>query len=249
MAALFHFFLNALQKIQLGWSNTKSMLFDGVDEYVNIPDHSSLNITDNLSISFWFKSTASGTWHYLITKAGAVVSNTFQYWMRLRTGGDILFNVYQTGDGSTYKQIRSSSVWNDGNWHHVVGTFASGTIKLYIDGTEDTSATIAGTATSIGTQSVPLTLGAYATNSQYTPCTLDEITIWDTTILDAGDVTELWNSGTPQDPTTITTSANLVSYWQMGDSPDTISTIQDRIGSNDGTPVNMEAGDIVTDTP
>lgn len=242
--SLHHNFFGALQKA--GWSNTKSLLFDGVDEYVQVSNDSSLNITDNLSVSLWFKSTAGGTWHYLVSKSAPA---NMQYFLRLRTGGDVLLTTYQQGDGSVYRQVRSSATWNDGNWHHVVGTFSGGTMALYIDGSEDTSATFTGSGTSIGTQSVDLTIGAYAQNSQYTPCTLDEITIWDTAVLDSGDVTELYNSGTPQDPTTITTSANLVSYWQMGDSPDTISTIEDRVGTNDGTPVNMESGDIVTDTP
>lgn len=245
MAALFHFFLNALQKIQAGWSNTKSMEFDGIDDYVNVPNHSSLNITDNLSISFWFKTTETGYFHYFLSKAD---TGELQYFVRMRDG-NIMFTVYEEGDGSPSKQIRGSGVYNDGNWHHAVCTFSSGTIKLYVDGSEDLSGSISGTGTSIGAQTADLTLAAYAQNGQYQTCSLDEVTIWDTAVLDSGDVTELYNSGIPQDPTTITTSANLVSYWQMGDSPDTISTIQDRVGSNDGTPTNMDSGDIVTDVP
>ena len=39
-------------------SNIGSIVFDGVDDYVNIPDNSSLNPTKNLTLSCWVNITS-----------------------------------------------------------------------------------------------------------------------------------------------------------------------------------------------
>ena len=53
-------------------------------------------------------------------------------------GGSLAGAVRFTGDGPT---IVSTSVVDDNEWHHVAICRASGTTKMYIDGTEEGSAT------------------------------------------------------------------------------------------------------------
>ena len=74
---------------------------------------------------------------------------------------------------------------------------------------------------------------------------VDEVGVWGS-VLSGGDITSIYNSGTPAD----LASFSPLSWWMMGDSPDTISTFYDR-GSegNDATPTWAEAGDIVNETP
>ena len=72
---------------------------------------------------------------------------------------------------------------------------------------------------------------------------IDEVTIYNAE-LTSGEVTTLYNSGTPSEPST----TNLVSYYKMGDG-DTYPTITDNQGSNNGTMTNMGSEDIVLDTP
>ena len=45
-----------------GFPNTKSLSFDGVDEYVKTPDnYTLLDGLENVAFSFWIKPTDSGT--------------------------------------------------------------------------------------------------------------------------------------------------------------------------------------------
>ncbi|MEV0290893.1 LamG-like jellyroll fold domain-containing protein [Kribbella sp. NPDC050820] len=56
----------------------------------------------------------------------------------MRTNGSIVFGV---NDGSQ-RTLTSTSGKNDGLWHHVVGTFDNGAMKLYVDGALAGSASV-----------------------------------------------------------------------------------------------------------
>ena len=79
---------------------------------------------------------------------------------------------------------------------------------------------------------------------------IDEVGFFDYS-LTSGQVTSLYNSGVPTDLDNTSGVTAPVHWWRMGDGSDTITTINDvgTTGGNNGTPTNMEAGDIVTDTP
>ena len=62
------------------------------------------------------------------------------------------------------------------------------------------------------------------------------------------EITEIYNSGKPKDLLTHSASANIISYWRMGDAG-TFPTIPDFKGSNHGTLINLTADDIVEDIP
>ena len=77
---------------------------------------------------------------------------------------------------------------------------------------------------------------------------IDELTVWDTAVLSPSDIATLYKGGTPNDPSDLVTSANLVSHWKMGDGS-TPPTLNDEVGSNPGTMVNMDASNFVGDVP
>ena len=73
---------------------------------------------------------------------------------------------------------------------------------------------------------------------------LDEVAIWNTD--ETANVAAIYNSGTTHDLALLTSPP--VHYWRMGDG-DTFPDIVDNVGSLDFEMFNMNAGDIVTDTP
>ena len=69
------------------------------------------------------------------------------------------------------------------------------------------------------------------------------------TVLSSGAVTSIYNGGTPTD---LSSQVDLLGYWRNGDTAGTsvYPTIKDdSSNSNDGTMINMVAGDIITDAP
>jgi hypothetical protein len=56
-------------------ANMGSIVFDGVDDYVNIPNNSSFNVTDNISVEMWVRieTTQSNNLGFLIKYAKIIV--------------------------------------------------------------------------------------------------------------------------------------------------------------------------------
>lgn len=220
--------------------NTKSLLFDGVDDYVTMGNPTELQITGALSISFWFKSpsNATGDNDMAIIKDD-LVNRCFAIWTNdfggIKTIG---FHIFSSGTTS----VQSSISYNDGNWHHVMCVFIPSTsMKIYVDGVNDGSNTTSIPAT-IPNDPADFNLGT--TNGSYMfEGNLDEVAIWNTD--QTANVATIYNSGTPTD----LASLSPVGWWRNGDG-DTYPTITDHgSGGNDGTMTNMTSGDIVTDTP
>ena len=75
---------------------------------------------------------------------------------------------------------------------------------------------------------------------------IDEVSAFDS-VLSAENITSIYNSGVPND----ISSLNPVLWFRMGDdTEDVFPTIKDKgSGGNDGTMTNMSSDDIVEDVP
>ena len=114
-------------------ANTYSMTFDGTN-YFNAGNDNSLNWgTANGTVSCWFKTSynASGVQDLVIN--GSYASGGKGYILYLDSSERIGFYL---DDNSSPSGVLSTSSVNDGDWHHVVGVRNSGTMKLYLDGSE-----------------------------------------------------------------------------------------------------------------
>jgi hypothetical protein len=77
---------------------------------------------------------------------------------------------------------------------------------------------------------------------------IDEVSIWDAILTDT-DISNIYNSGTPNNLAVHAKAANLQAWYRMGDG-DTFPTVTDNSSNtNDGTMNNMDSGDFVTDVP
>lgn len=75
---------------------------------------------------------------------------------------------------------------------------------------------------------------------------LDEVTYLSGRIFTAGEVASLYNGGTPANPRKLASiQADLESWYRMGESRDSATTVFDEVGSNDLTLVNMDASNYV----
>jgi len=159
-------------------------------EYLSHTDNASLSLeTGDFSYSLWvnFESATDGM---LITHCG---NPSCGYYTHTISGGP----SFRFADSSMASTDWS---WNPSNgvWYHVVFTFNNTTddITFYIDGTAVSTQTMSSTLTD---SSADFQIGKTAYfNSNYYDGLLDEITIFDYE-LTSGDVTTLYNSGTPLD--------------------------------------------------
>jgi len=215
------------------FTNTKSVRFDGVDDYV---DTATIDIGSTNSISFWMKRS---TLDNGVVLGDVNASSKYALW--LDTGSNINFRL---GNNDSGRLRINSSLLSDGNWHHHCFSRNGVAVNYYIDAVLQTNITLNTLNAAAGTTSTIQKIGARADLLLPLNGGLDEIALFNSE-LSQSDITAIYNSGAPND----LTSLSPISWWRMGDG-DTFPTLTDNgSGGNNGTMTNMTSGNIVTDVP
>ena len=210
-----------------GFGN-RSRSFNGVDDYISIPDIN--ESTTNLSVALWVKTTDQD-WVTTHLAHWRTLSNNRAWWIgpsrTAETNGKKLM-VYLSGDGDgadPVKRYYGTTDVSDGTWHHVAFTWDNGTLKLFVDGSEETTTKVFDHAmTTIYNSDGPITVGCTWVNDA--PANLGsggkaDVRIYNST-LTATDISDIYNG------TNITT--NLVGHWLTD-----ADNLLDNAGSNNGT--------------
>ena len=221
------------------FTNQYSVSFDGTDDYMDIPDADIFSLgngsgTDNaFSISAWFNADSIGT-NYIATKD----SNSNREWAFRTVSSQLHFFAFGTGGG--YIGRKYSTNLSNGQWYHAVVTYdaskASSGIKLYLNGTRVDDANYAsGTFTASKNTSSEVRVSALQVNNTYSAGKVDELSFFNTE-LSSSDVTAIYNSGVPND----ISSLSPIGWWRMGDNDGgTGTTVTDQgSGGNNGTLTN-----------
>ena len=213
------------------FSNTLSTTFDGIDAFVDCGNDSSLQMSGNFSISIWLKYSAAFT-GYAFSGCG----NKYGIYMQSN-----LINLQHRNTSNVFKSVSSTSAFNDGNWHHVLGVNDGTNLLLYIDGVLNNSNALGGASI---TSTLSARIGSISTASGWEfSGTIDEVAVWNSD--QSANASTIYNSGVPND----ISSLSPVSWWRMGDG-DTYPTITDNgSGGNDGTMTFMSSANFVPDVP
>ena len=219
------------------FSNTKSIDLDGIDDYVEVADADNLSfgngVTDSpFSVSTWWKmDNANGF------RGVQKYSSSYEY--RINTIGSSGILKCQLYDNSNTIYIgQQSNVGLSsyvGQWIHVVMTYdgssSSSGIKLYLNGSLFASSDDSnGSYTAMHNTTSPFRLGKLTTG--YADGLIDETAIFSSE-LSASDVTTIYNSGVPND---ISSISGLVSWWRFEGTGTTAT--DSGSGGNDGTLTN-----------
>jgi hypothetical protein len=210
-----------------GWNPGKrgnGLVFDGTDDYVNVPDSTSLNISGTVSISAWVKAPNSNQNLCFVSKR--VSSSPFTMYSLCVSGADsfgnssgkkIYFLMMESNSGN-YRGSYTTADVVDGNWHHIVAVSdASGaSLTIYVDGvsvalTNDHS----GGSWPNTNNSQPLTIG-FNNGSGYFNGPIDEVRIYNRA-LTASEVRLLYGAGSRIINRKIATNSGLLAYWPLDD--------------------------------
>tara|TARA_R100000329_G_scaffold17001_1_gene17271 strand:+ start:1966 stop:2685 length:720 start_codon:yes stop_codon:yes gene_type:complete len=239
MQIAIHGILAASASAVASFSNTKSLEFDGVDDFVDFGNPTSLQITGDLTISAWLKTSMSNT-GFVISK-DALHSGRNYALVVVDVSGTLRARFFIVKSNSLVNVTSTTIDVGDNNWHHIVGINDGSNLKIYVDG--NLEATNAGAGGTIDNDSVDFEIGRRGDNNQFYNGHIDEVAVWNSD--QSSNVATIYNSGSPAD----LTSLSPVSWWRNGDG-DTFPTLTDNgSGSNNGTMTNMTSGDIVTDVP
>ena len=229
------------------FTNEKSLLFDGVDEYVTVGAISEITSATAFSVSQWVKVTTTSVGQFIWRRGASGNQIALQY----NASNILIFFI----EGNTTYASSTSSPLTINTWHNVTVVYdgtqgtANDRAVIYVDGVDVTNTHNGTHPTSTSSNTNTMNIGANNTGGQPWNGNIDEFAFYDYA-LTSGQVTSIFNSGTPTDLDNTSGVTAPVHWWRMGDS-DTYPTITDvgTTGGNDGTMTNMESGDIVTDTP
>ena len=138
-------------------------------QYVSVPHSSIFNITSQLTIEMWMK-TSDGSEQYFTTKGND------SWYVAINGGGSGFGKVTFFLNGTSGGWLTSTQTVNDGNWHHIACTYNGSNRQIYIDGVLSVSAATTGNI-STGTSNIEIgsrtVSGGYYFNGQ-----MDELRFW-----------------------------------------------------------------------
>ncbi|WP_307669422.1 sialidase family protein [Streptomyces sp. V2I9] len=114
----------------------KAMTFDGQDDYLRLVSCSdSLRLgAGDFTFTGWFRHTAT-TGALPIVWAYGMGSGVRQFWLRAEPGRGSLRAAIDTG--TEYAEVKTTSSYNDGQWHHAVFKRQAGRLTLSVDGGQE----------------------------------------------------------------------------------------------------------------
>ena len=188
-----------------------ALQFDGVDDYVLIPDNDSLDMgTGSFTLEAWFKSNGDLTqdaWIYIKEETDSHPS----YGFRVRADGSLRGGMQN--NGSTYTTYGSG--YDDSKWHHIamVVDRQNKTQKMFADGVQ------VGTTTDISSfgdrnmnSNADAYIGSYHDgNTGCAKATMDEVRVWKRALTQAEIQANM------QSRTVSGSEERLVGYWSFDD--------------------------------
>jgi hypothetical protein len=111
-----------------------ALSFDGVDDYVRIPDSDTLDITGDLTVAAWVKTTLSGRPTKIFSNL-CEVSPHDGYALEETYNGKVRFYCQEA-------ELISNTTVNNGAWRHIAATLSGTMATIYIDGFLDVSGTV-----------------------------------------------------------------------------------------------------------
>ncbi|HOZ53095.1 MAG TPA: DUF2341 domain-containing protein [bacterium] len=176
-----------------------SLRFDGINDYVNVSDSASLNMTDEITLASWVRwniNPASGAqWSSIINKN---VDN--QYRLHHSSNNSSFEFAIRTSAGNRW--AASSAPPLQGVWQFVVGTYDGATLKIYVNGQLSGQATWSG---NLVTSNSDLRLGSRSSNDRYFNGNIDKTQIYNKALL-AEEILDLYNNygyATPNYPNNV----------------------------------------------
>ncbi|GAF91526.1 unnamed protein product, partial [marine sediment metagenome] len=105
--------------------------FDGVNDYVEVPDDDSLDITGDLTIAAWVKLDALADEQFVLAKQPTDTADA--YAIRIYEDGGVNFRFKISGMEYT-SMFTPASIVTTGSWYHITATYNGSEGIIYVNG-------------------------------------------------------------------------------------------------------------------
>ena len=219
------------------FANDSSVALDGTNDYITVHSAGAVLSGTTGSVSCWFKlNTVSSSCHLYRFQ---VDSNNYIRCFYHASRNNLRAIHY--GNGTNVVATSNQTVENNG-WHHLVHTWSESADAniIYVD-TAVVDASGLGHLTDESEEGFQMFIGSNQGTANFWDGNVDEFAIFND-VLSAGEVSEIYNSGSPNDLLGLSSAGGLVGYWRFEDDTNDSSE-----NSNIITLVNEAALD--SDTP
>ena len=151
------------------------------------------------SISFWMRprnmSSIHGNGDIIFDSMATSAANGTGISIAIKNTSLLRVN-FTTSSNQWFTDINSTTQFANNTWYHVVMTFGSNTVKLYINGSQEDTATFSNPNTNASNGN--FVIGSHSTDPSsygYYDGLLDDTGIWNR-VITSSEVTSLYNSGT-----------------------------------------------------
>lgn len=173
----------------------RAFVFDGVNDFIQIPHDASQNVTGDLTIEGWIKPTANFASEPTIISKRSLDDNNSPYVVYLLSDGRLAF---ASRNGGAWEVESSPAPVELNQWSHVAVTISGGQLLFYVNGTQ----TYSGAYTSIrpevtGVLSIGATVNdSFPESSPAGPFSgwIDELALYNRA-LDAQEISSIHLSG------------------------------------------------------
>lgn len=108
--------------------------FNGTNSTVSAPDNATLDLT-TFTVSAWINATtlSAGNWKTIACKDASGNPN---YCMQIEPSNHLDFNACSSSCG-TFAEATGTTTLVTGSWYYVTGTYDGSSIRVYVNGTDD----------------------------------------------------------------------------------------------------------------
>lgn len=246
---------------------TKSMVFNGIDEYIDLGTTAALQAlldgTNPFSIAIILKRAILGTQQSIFENLGpspvfkGMQINISADTQPIETRDRISLAFFNNFSTSNFMNVRSTpTILPADGWVEFLVTYDGSTnasgVVWYRDGLATAPQISADMFTLNASSAESFNLGRRrSSNNLHFSGNLMHLRIWDR-VLTPAEVLAAYNNGTPINPTLLDTLPNLIHFNPLGNG-DTPPLARDCIGTatenTDGTMTNMDGTNIIIDVP
>jgi len=192
----------------VGDSNTAAD-FNGSDDYANVVGGAWVDVT-TVSIEAWAKRDGTPPSQYVIVNRddGNFTGSNMRHWSLAINSANKATFAFWASDGGATQVVTSTTTLSDGVAYHLVGTYDGSVGRLYVNGVQEATVTIAG-AIQISATTADVRIGRSASSSTlFFNGIIDEIAIY-SGALSATRILAHYNAGTTA-PSTLLRPAAIV---------------------------------------